>query len=422
MRAEAPTPTAPDAIVHAALDRLAGDMPRLGIALSGGGDSTALMHLAHGWARERGRVLMAATVDHGLRPGSDAEARQAGLDAQGLGIAHETLLWRREGERAGNLMAAARAARLWLLSDWAHRHGLDAVLLGHTRDDQAETLMMRLNRGAGVDGLAAMAPRREAFGLSWLRPMLDLSRADLRQWLAARGIGWVDDPSNQNADYERIRARKALVALDLPMAQLAQSAANLAMAREALQVFAAHVAEGATARAGALSLPLAAFRAAPLEIRRRLLVAGLRFVTGADYSPRRAPLLAALAALEGEARLTLDGAILEVRGAALCLIREPAAALRGPPGLPDATGAALWDGRWRVQGLGAGQEVRALGYDPLPELDWRASGLTRDEAAASPGIWAGPVLIAAPVLQVAPKAIGEALRNLADFRAMLYTH
>lgn len=428
MRAEAPTPAT---IVHAALDRLAGAFPRLGIALSGGGNSTALMHLAQTWVS--GRVLMAATVDHGLRPGAADEARQAGLAAQALGIPHEILLWHREsgGEGAGegggegwgggNLMAAARDARLRLLSDWAQRHGLDAVLLGHTQDDQAETLVMRLNRGAGIDGLSGMAPMRAACGMRWLRPMLDVSRADLRHWLGAQGITWAEDPSNRNADFERVRARNALAALDLPIAQLAQSAANLAMAREALQAFAAEVAADAQADAGSLILPLARFRAAPPEIRRRLLVAGLRFVTGASYPPRRAPLLAAMQALMGDARLTLDGAILETRPKSLRLIREPASALRSPPGLPDAHGVALWDGRWRLSGLAAGQQVRALGYEPLPDLDWRGAGLSRDQAAASPGVWSDGALIAAPLL--GPGAVsGGPLRNLRDFRAMLYTH
>lgn len=422
MRAEA---RPPEPIVRAALDRLAGNLPnsgtRLGIALSGGGDSTALMHLAHGWARDgaRGRILLAATVDHGLRPGSAAEARQAGRDAETLGIPHEILPW--SGEADGNLMAAARQARLRLLSGWARRHGLDGVLLGHTQDDQAETLVMRLNRGAGIDGLSGMAPLRAACGMRWLRPMLDLARADLRDWLSARGIGWADDPSNQNEDYARIRARNALAALDLPAAQLAQSVANLAMAREALQVFAAEVAAGASAQAGALTLPISRFRAAPAEIRRRLLVAGLRFVTGADYPPRRAPLLAAMQALTGEARLTLDGTILETRAESLRLIREPASAWRSPPGLPDAGGRALWDRRWQLSGLDPGQQVRALGYEPLPDLDWRVSGLTRDEAAASPGIWQEERLIAAPLLKSAVTA-ARPLRGLGDFRAMLYTH
>ncbi|MEF9605891.1 tRNA lysidine(34) synthetase TilS, partial [Paracoccus sp. PXZ] len=129
---------------------------------------------------------------------------------------------------------------------------------------------MRLNRGAGVDGLSAMAPAREAFGMTWLRPLLEVTRADLRRWLATRGLDWADDPSNENQDFERVRVRKAIATLDLPIGQLAQSAANLAMARDALREFAARLAEGAQSRAGSLALPLAAFRQAPLEIRRRL--------------------------------------------------------------------------------------------------------------------------------------------------------
>ncbi|WP_449044234.1 tRNA lysidine(34) synthetase TilS [Paracoccus versutus] len=400
--------------VHAALDHLAGTRPALGIALSGGGDSTALLHLAHGWGRAR---LLAATVDHGLRPGSAAEAQEAGRAAAALGIPHETLRWtRRDG---GNLMAAAREARLGLLADWAGRHGLSAVLLGHTLDDQAETVLMRLNRGAGVDGLSAMAPAREAFGVTWLRPLLDVGRAELRQWLAARGLGWADDPSNENEGFERVRVRKTIAALDLPMRQLAQSAANLAMARDALCAFAAQVAQGARSRAGSLALPLDPFRAAPLEIRRRLLVAGLRFVSGAAYPPRREAVLHALAALETGARLTLEGVIAEPRDGFLRLVREPAAAARSPA----AEGAdAVWDRRWRVDGLRAGQQVRALGHDPLPGLDWRGAGLTRDEAASSPGIWAGGRLIAAPVLRPVPDCGAKPLRGMEEFGALLYTH
>lgn len=219
---------------HAALDRLAGALPSLGIALSGGGDSTALMHLAQGWGRAR---LMAATVDHGLRPGSADEARRAGQGAAALGIPHETLVWHRQG--GGNLMGAARDARLRLLADWARRHGLSAVLLGHTLDDQAETLLMRLARGAGLDGLCGMADRREAEGALWLRPLLTISRAELRDWLAARGIGWIDDPSNERDDFHRVRLRKAMTGLDLPLPQLAQSLQNLGMARDALAHYAA---------------------------------------------------------------------------------------------------------------------------------------------------------------------------------------
>ncbi|AYF02063.1 tRNA lysidine(34) synthetase TilS [Paracoccus yeei] len=416
---ESPIPDGVTRRVHAALDRLAGDMPRLGIALSGGGDSVALMHLARDWAR--GRRLLAATVDHGLRPESAAEAREAHRAAQSLGISHATLLWRRDTE-AGNLMAAARDARLRLLAGWAQRNGLSAVLLGHTLDDQAETLLMRLGRGSGVDGLAGMAPVRPAFGMLWLRPMLGVTRAELRDWLVARGIGWVDDPSNDNADYDRVRIRQALAALDLPAARLSQSAENLAMARDALQVFAAQVAHGVQAAQGTLALPLTPFRRAPLEIRRRLLVAGLRFVNGSDYPPRREALLHALAALNTGARTTLDGAIAEPLTDRLRLFREPAAAARAAPAMADEAGGARWDGRWALTGLEPDETVSALGHGPLPALNWRQSRLGRDEAAATPAVWRGGDLVAAPLLKSHPRIAARPLRTIDDFRALLYTH
>ncbi|WP_134678449.1 tRNA lysidine(34) synthetase TilS [Paracoccus ravus] len=401
--------------VGAALTRLSGDLPRLGIALSGGGDSMALMHLARGWAQ--GRLLMAATVDHGLRPESADEARQAHRAATALSIPHATLLWQRDNE-AGNLMAAARDARLRLLSGWAERNRLDAVLLGHTLDDQAETLLMRLARGSGVDGLAAMAESRIAFGMRWIRPMLGVSRGDLREWMTGRGIGWIDDPSNENEDYDRVRIRKALAGLNLPARQLAQSAANMAQARDALQDFAALTAEGATAQQGTLKLPWTAFRRAPLEIRRRLLVAGLRFVTGADYPPRRETLLNAISALNTAPRLTLEGVIVEPRGEWLQLYREPVAAARAC----SLSGQEIWDGRWLIKGLLPGQEVRALGHEPLPGLNWRASGMLRDEAAASPGIWQDGEILAAPALKPHPDYSAIPLRGLSQFIALLYTH
>lgn len=407
--------------ISAELNRLAGDMSAVGVAVSGGGDSAALLHLTSRWAA--GRRVMAATVDHGLRRESADEARFAAQMAQDLGAVHETLHWQRQ-DGPGNLMAQARDARLRLLSDWAQRNRLDAVLLGHTLDDQAETLLMRLGRGAGVDGLSGMSASRRAFGTIWLRPMLGLSRQELRDWLQGQGIGWIDDPSNQNLDYERVRMRKALAALEIPVANLGQTAANLAMARAALQEFAARAtAEIATDQAR-ISMQLSDFTGAPEEIRRRILVTGLRWMTGSDYPARREKVLHALAAISAGARATLEGVIVERRPGRLHMIREPAAAARAPAAQPDASGTAIWDNRWRIEGLGPGQEVRALGHDALPGLDWRTPGLTRDEAASTPGIWQGATLLSAPV--VAPVTANggavQPLRGLGHFRAMLFSH
>ncbi|WP_374303337.1 tRNA lysidine(34) synthetase TilS [Paracoccus sp. (in: a-proteobacteria)] len=400
--------------IHAALDRLAADMPAIGVAVSGGGDSVALMHMAAEWGR--GRRIMVATVDHGLRPESAAEARQVGRAARALGLSHATLLWQRKTE-AGNLMANARDARLRLLAGWAQRNGLSAVLLGHTADDQAETLLMRLARGSGIDGLASMAEWREAFGTRWLRPMLGAGRQELRDWLRMRGIAWADDPSNENEDFDRIRIRKAIGAMGLDVAALARAANHIGEARDALSHYAAHAARDAIIHNGSVTLPRRAYGDAPPEIRRRLIVAACRWITGADYPPRRNTVLHALNAIATGHRVTLDGALIEPAGDRIRLMREAAAALRAP----DSQGET-WDNRWKIIGLKSDQHVAALGMGQVARVKWRLSGLGRDEAAATPAIWEGDRLIAAPLIRAAAPYDVRPLRGAADFHRLVMAH
>lgn len=400
--------------IHAALDRLAGDMPAIGIAVSGGGDSTALMHMAADWAR--GRKLMVATVDHGLRQNSASEARTVARAAHALGLPHAALLWRRDSE-AGNLMAQARDARLRLLAGWARHNGLSAVLLGHTADDQAETLLMRMARGSGIDGLASMADWRDAFGVRWLRPMLGVGRQELRGWLRAREIAWIDDPTNENAEFERVRVRQAIAAAGLDIAALARAAGHVGEARDALSHYAAHAARDVVIRNGSLTLLRRPFLDAPPEIRRRLIVAACRWITGADYPPRRNTVLHALNAIATNRRVTLDGALIDPAGDRIRLFREPAAALRAPDSLGD-----VWDKRWKISGLKSGQRVAALGTGTVAQVKWRLAGLTLDEAAASPAVWQGDCLVAAPVIRAAPPYDIRPLRGAADFRRMVMAH
>ena len=403
--------------IRAALDRLAGDGPALGLAVSGGGDSVALMRVAAAWAG--GRRLMVATVDHGLRPDSGAEAQRAGRMARDLGLPHTILRWQRD-THAGNLMAQARDARLRLLSGWARRNGLPAVALGHTADDLAETLLMRLARGSGIDGLAAMADWRDAFDMRWLRPMLGVGRQETRDWLRREGAAWIDDPTNENTDYERIRTRRAIATLGLDVSGLARSAGHIAEARAALSSYAALVAKGAAADRGSLVLPRTALRDAPEEIRRRLVVAACRWVTGAEYPPRRATLLHALDALRGQGRVTLDGCLIAPsQGDRLRFMREPAAAARAMPST-----AGSWDRRWRIEGLPPGHHVAALGVAGIAALapDWRRAGLSRDEAAALPALWLADQPVAAPVLTPHPTARLTPLRAAADFHSLVKAH
>lgn len=416
--------------IHAALDRLAGDMPALGIAVSGGGDSMALMHIVADWAR--GRRVMVASVDHGLRADSAAEVRAVGRAARALGLPHAALLWRRDTE-AGNLMASARDARLRLLAGWARHNGLSAVLLGHTADDQAETLLMRLARGSGIDGLAAMAEWRDAFGMRWLRPMLGAGREELRDWLRARTIGWIDDPTNDNAAFERVRVRQAIAAAGLDIAALARAAGHIGEARDALSHYAAQAARDVVIRNGSLTLPRRPFVDAPPEIRRRLIVAACRWITGADYPPRRNTVLHALNALATNRRVTLDGALIDPAGDRIRLFREPAAALRAPDSVPDSVAggapdstpgatSAVWDNRWKISGLKPGQRVAALGGGEVARVKWRLAGLTRDEAMATPAVWQGDRLVAVPAIRATAPFEMRPLRGAADFRRLVMAH
>ncbi|MCC6304446.1 MAG: tRNA lysidine(34) synthetase TilS [Rhodobacteraceae bacterium] len=389
---------------------------RVGIAVSGGGDSRALLQILAETAPAAGWTLGAATVDHGLRPAAAAEARAVAAACAGLGIAHATLPWT-DRPAGGNLMEAARTARRRLLAGWAAGAGLTHVALAHTADDQAETLLMGLARAAGIDGLAGMRPCWEEGGLVWVRPWLGLGRATLRAALLRRGIGWIEDPTNADDRFARARARQALAALaplGLTVAGLARAAANLACARAALDAAAA-AAAGAVVRevAGALRLDRAGLRALPGEVQRRLIVAALRWVAGFDHAPRGPATTRFLAAALAGRGATLAGVRLLAAGEALILVREPkAVAGRSVP-----TGAA-WDGRWRLSGPHrAGLATAALGPRGLALCpDWRAGGVPGAVLAVTPAVWEGAHLVAAPL---AGRPEGWRVAPLAPFAAAL---
>jgi tRNA(Ile)-lysidine synthase len=392
----------------------------VGIAVSGGGDSVALLALA---AAQGGRRLAAVSVDHGLRPEAEAEAELAGQLAAGLGIPHRVLRWTGWDGR-GNLQAEARRARRRLIGDWAAAAGIGAVALGHSRDDQAETVLLRLLRGSGVDGLAGMAPVARQGRLLWLRPMLDLGREELRRWLEGQGLPWAEDPSNSDEGFARVRLRRAMAALDLDAAGLAATAARMATARAALEAATAAAADAA-ARAGAFGevrIDAAALAAMPQEIAQRLLAAALCWVAAAEYRPRLAPLAAALAAALAGGTATLHGCLVRGGGARAPVVvtREPRAALAAP----DARPGEIWDRRWRVCGPEApGLRIAALGEAGLALRPvWRESGAARAALLAGPAVWRGQRLEAAPLLDAGSPWRAALDGGPAGFRAAILSH
>lgn len=217
--------------VRAVGGALADDAP-IALAVSGGPDSMAMLLLAA--AAFPGQVL-AATVDHGLRPEAAGEAAMVAAVCAGLGVPHETLS--PAAPIAGSsVQKQAREARYDALVSWAERHGAYPLLTAHHADDQAETLLMRLNRASGVAGLSGIRPWRFERNCLLLRPLLGWRRARLRMIAEAAGVPWVDDPSNADPRHDRTEVRMYLAQQSLlDPAALAQSAAHLGEAEEALE-------------------------------------------------------------------------------------------------------------------------------------------------------------------------------------------
>ncbi len=181
------------------------------IAVSGGPDSTALLLMAAEWAARRGRIRVeAATVDHGLRPESAAEAKSVAALCRRLGLAHRTLVWK-GAKPATRVQERAREARYRLLVDHARAIRAEAVVTAHHADDQAETVLFRLLRGSGVAGLRGMEAMSARDGVTLARPLIGVKKSDLVAFAEARGEPFVDDPSNLDPRYARTRLR-ALIA------------------------------------------------------------------------------------------------------------------------------------------------------------------------------------------------------------------
>jgi tRNA(Ile)-lysidine synthase len=401
----------------------AGAPQRIALAVSGGSDSTALMVLFADWLAQTGRSPTGTvlTVDHGLRPQSRAEAEAVAAHAERLGFRAVILSWTGPKPTTG-VQAAARSARYRLMAGRMRSAGLTHLLTAHTADDQAETLLMRLARGSGLDGLAAMAPLApldvaQAPGdqpLLLARPLLRVAKARLRATLEARAIGWVEDPSNSAPVFERTQLRAAaatLGKLGLTGESLGLSAHRLQRARTALERIVGELCASGTLyradRCGFIAIDSQALRALPLEIVVRVLMKAIAAAGGsAEPIPlAKAETIADSFAATERGGATLSRAAIRWSAKAITVEREPG---RNPlPEIALARGEkALWDGRFWV---GAGPhldrpvDVRALADAGLAVLRRHASTPPRisiNSSRALPGFWRGADLLAVPALDV----------------------
>jgi tRNA(Ile)-lysidine synthase len=373
--------------------------PVLAVAVSGGCDSMALALLADIWARARGGHVVALTVDHGLRPESAAEARLVRRRLQAADLEHRTLRWTGPHPASG-IQAAAREARYALLTGWCRRHAVLHLLLAHQRDDQAETLLIRLAHGSGDDGLAAMPAISQRAGVRLLRPLLAVPRARLVATLEKKGVAWVDDPSNADLRFERVRWRRELeidgaVAGDFLRHALALAARAHGIARASRDgKVAALLGALRPMPEGYLLLPAGLLASATAEAAGAALARCLLTVGGDSHPPQSDALMRLSAEILEPERLrgrTLAGCrIVPWRGNVL-ICREPAAV---PAKSPLGPGKGIvWDRRFAVR-LAPGA-TRICEVRPLGSV---GQGRLGPDAAARAARLPGPVRASLPAL------------------------
>lgn len=378
---------------------------KIALAVSGGPDSMALAYCVKRWGL---RDCVALIVEHGLRPESAEEAACVRTRLLDMGVAAEILPWT-HGDLSGRIHEIAREARYGLLFAACRRLGAGDLLLAHHSGDQAETVLMRLAKGSGIDGLAGIPPQQEREGIRLVRPFLGLTKERLIATCDAAKIAYVTDPSNASAKYARGRLRKILPLLEaegLSVGNLTMLATRAREAKEALGFVTAEFLKTA-ARAeigGTVCLKRQSLRDIPRAIALRALTAALRLVHDDAYPPEYAPLSALLdEVVQGgkSATRTLYGCMVSVSANKVTVLREPSAAKEAVPLSPG--GSVFWDGRWTIfsdSSVPAGT-IRALGEIPHQTLDALAPGLRKlvpqgRVRASLPGLWDGEKLRAIP--------------------------
>lgn len=350
------------------------DLPAIGLAVSGGADSLALLLLAQRWAEGRDKAprLMVYSVNHGLRPEAASEVAMVLAVAKSLGVPAAGLLWAGNKPQAG-VQEAARIARYRLMGAAMAADGVPVLLTAHHRQDQAETVLMRLAHGSGVEGLKGMAPVAQVEGVQVHRLLLDIDPADLRAIVAEAGLTPAQDPSNTDSHYERVRWRNAMpqlaeLGLDAPtLARFAQrmGEADAAIAQMAESCFEALVTLDGF---GAARIGHAEFAALSPAIAVRVLSRVLNIV-GGRQKPRALGLVEriqqTLATGAMSKAATAHGCVVRTKGEAIVIAREPGRALP-PDALLAPHSELVWDQRFLIVNGSNEADLTASVADYLP--------------------------------------------------------
>ncbi|MES2984623.1 MAG: tRNA lysidine(34) synthetase TilS [Pseudomonadota bacterium] len=367
----------------------------LAVALSGGADSLALTLLADAYARAHGGRIVALTVDHGLRAESAAEARTVRAWMRTRGIEHQ-ILTPPPDPAASNLQASARQRRYDALAEYCRAQGILHCLVAHHAGDQRETVALHEARGESADGASGIGAMRAYRGVRFLRPLLGVERADIETYLRAQHVAWIEDPSNRNMDFARVRMRQQLA--DNPAQAIALSATarhageargkrDDALADAAMRLVTLHP-------AGYAQLPLAGWQQLDARLAHQLLADLLTTVSGATHRPRVAETTGLAAALaDGMPTRTLQHCEITCHNGTLRIAREHGRV--APPLTLSGEGCVTWDGRFQVTyhiAKGQALTLKALGHAGRKQGD-------RSLPLATPSLWHLDVLQFTPHME-----------------------
>ena len=362
-----------------------GPAPHITVALSGGADSMACALLANHWARTHGGRITALTVDHGLRAESRHEAEQVAAWMQARGIAHH-ILTPPHYAHSNNLQENARQWRYDALSDWCRTHDVLHCLLAHHAGDQRETVALHTTRGHTADGGSGMSVARNYRGVRFLRPVFGQEKSDLVAFLDAINAPWIEDPSNQNPAFARVRTRAALQGDDAYGKSLANITQQEGKARVLRDDALAHTAVLLVTMhpAGYAELPREAWAALPHAQATQLLADLLTTISGATTRPRQqnTQRLAHALATQPPSRRTLHGCEITPRNGIIRIAREFARvqALLTLTG----SGSVRWDSRFSVHyTLPTNAALTLAPLGTYPKALWPERDLPR----ATPALW-----------------------------------
>ena len=376
-----------------------------GLAVSGGGDSIAMLVLASEWAKANRKNIKVVTINHNLRKESKKEVIFTKEFTEKLGHAHTTLEWKRQTE-VGNLQSQASFARKKLISNWAQFNKIKTVLLAHTIDDQVETILMRFARGSGVDGLVGMKKKINLEGICWFRPLLAISRNDLRNFLKLKRISWKEDPTNQDRKYLRVKSRYIIdqlkqIGIDTDL--IINTSKRMENAKQVLN----DVAKIACYRYmtlkqwGDIEVEKELFYSCREDTFLRILAGIIRGISGNIYRPRYKELI----------NFYKDIITPSFKGRTLCgvlarAINKKIIVFRREPSFPNcisdlSTKSIIWDGRWQLsisRNLKKFEYIGPLGSNGYQQIKNQVTKKKYSEGfLSSPALFNKDVVVSSPI-------------------------